>query len=52
MDDGGYREVGYGEVSEFGVLCEFPCLLYDGCWGRVPLEEMRTWDGVPRKREG
>jgi hypothetical protein len=23
------------------VLCEFPCLLYDGCWGRGPLEEMR-----------
>jgi hypothetical protein len=27
MDDGGYREVGNGEVSEFGMLCEFPCLL-------------------------
>ena len=34
MDDGGYREVGYGEVSEFGVLCEFPCLLYRWLLGK------------------
>jgi hypothetical protein len=34
MDDGGYREVGNGEVSEFGMLCEFPCLLYRRLLGK------------------
>jgi hypothetical protein len=48
MDDRGYREVGNGEVSEFGVLCEFLCLLYLCLLGA----EMRRWEGVARKREG
>jgi hypothetical protein len=52
MDDRGYREVGNGEVSEFGVLCEFSCLLY-----RLLLEkgfscEDGAMRGVARNGEG
>jgi len=54
MDDGGYRNVGNGEVSEFGVLCEFPLSPVPMVSGKgvFCFEKMGLGEGVPRKREG